>query len=229
MRCSLGFKVGTRAFGTTQRYHRGWRCQQARRRTAGTENLPGVGDHPKEDPAGLDVARRLWQEAGVDPKNVKMDFLYTTEAFGSYNELLSTLLSATGVKVNGLGQTAVASAATRLQGNVDLVVDPANNAFEDPQDVVIPNTVTGAARKWGKWSNPKVDELAAVQERAVDPAAPRQLLFQLHLEELDWAVYLPVTQLASLYATRGYGEGFILDPSFNVSSVHKLETVWFNK
>ena len=183
----------------------------------------------KKDQADLDMARRLWQEAGLDPKNVKIDFSYSTGAYSALGELLTQLLADLGMRVNALPLPSAQETAGRLQGSFDIGLDPANNAFDDPADLMIPVTTTGGPRNWGKYSNPKVDQLAADQEREFDPVKRQQLIYALQREELDWSMYVPLVHLASVYGYAPYVEGFVLDRAFNLGSVHKMDAVWLNK
>ncbi len=183
----------------------------------------------KKDPADLAQAKKLWSEAGLDPANVTLRLLGVTGGLADYAELVVAIFGGIGVKLSTQIVEPPAQPAIRTRGDFDVTIEPAINGFEDPGDVLIPRTTTGAPSNYGKFSNPKVDELSTAQERELDPQKRAQIILELQRVQLDWAVLLPFSNIPALFAAAPYVEGFPMNRAFNNTSAHRLEAVWFNK
>lgn len=183
----------------------------------------------KKDPADLALAKQLWAEAGVDPSSISIRYVATLGGLVDYSELSVAVLGQTGLKIVPNIVEPPAQAAILGRGDFDMNLIPASNGFEDPADILIPRTTTTGPLNYGKWSNPKIDELSAAQERELDATKRRQIMFDLQREHLKWAVLIPLSNLPSIFAAQPYVEGFALDRAFNQTSAHRLDTVWFNK
>jgi len=189
-------------------------------------NIPGFRE-PKEQDFAL--ARRLFQEAGVDPATITIS-IPVVASIQDFGEAAASLLLKIGVKatVRPLGGSADLI-SVRLRGDFDLAFTGGGGSLDDPADQITPSVVTGGVTNFGKFSNPKVDQLLAAQEREIDLVKRQQLIADLQRELLDWAVFVPMNDIAGLFAAAPYVEGFVLNRAFSVSVAHRVEEVWFNK
>ena len=189
-------------------------------------NIPGFRD-PKEQDIAL--AKKLFQEAGVDPATITVS-IPVVESIRDFGEAAASLLLKVGVKatVRLLGGNADLG-SVRLRGDFDLGFTGGGGDRDDPASQIIPHVITGGANNFGKFSSPMVDQLLAAQEREIDFAKRQQLITDLQRELLDWAVFVPMNNIAALYAAAPYVEGIVLTRAFSVSVAHRAEQVWFNK
>lgn len=193
-------------------------------------NTPGFRvKNGEKDPADIEMARALFAEAGVNPADLTLVLLTSSGTLQDLGELLTTVVGELGVKVKPVFSRGVQRNEELMSGAFDLFNQPGPNAFEDPQDVIIPSTVTGGPLNWGKWSLPRVDQLSEDQQRELDPAKRVQLVRDLQRELLEQAIYVPGNHMAPIFASHGYVENYALNRAFNATSAHKLEQVWFSK
>lgn len=115
-----------------------------------------------------------------------------------------------------------------IPGNFELGVGGNMPQVDDPsQDIGVFN-VTGAARNYGQWSNPKVDELYQRQETALDPARRKALVHELQREVIAFA---PMVYLEWGLRPIGYHpwvKNLPVSVSF-WSNVYRYEQVWMSK
>ncbi len=182
-----------------------------------------------KDPADMEMARQLLSEAGFEPGDITLNFITSTGTLKDLGELLTTLLGDIGIKVNATFAVGGDRNEVLRRGDFDLFNQPGPNAYEDPQDVIIPSTTTGGPLNWAKWSFPEIDQLAEDQQRQLDPAKRIELVKDLQRGLLERAIYVPGNHMAPIFAAHSYVEDYALNRAFNASSAHKLEAVWFSK
>jgi ABC-type transport system substrate-binding protein len=80
----------------------------------------------------------------------------------------------------------------RDQGHFELIVSGIFGYNDDP-DPFLERYVTGSTQNWGRFSDPRIDDLFARQARTLDPAERRRLVSEIEKIVLDNAYYIPVS------------------------------------
>ena len=75
-------------------------------------------------------------------------------------------------------ETATWFADGRDTGNFELMINPAFNFMDDP-DQFLDRYTTGDANNWGRFSDPRIDDLFARQARALDPVERHKLVHDI--------------------------------------------------
>lgn len=187
--------------------------------------LPGFREPKQQD---TDLAKRLLQEAGIDPSTITIT-IAGNDVQKDINEGVGSLIQALGFKVNIRALGTVDRTAVLRRGDFDLGFSGGGNSFDDPQDLIGSYVQTGGFNNFGKWSNPKIDQLLAAQDAELDPAKRTAIVQDLQREMLDFAIAVPIHTFPQLYAVAPFVENFPLQRVFVVGAAHRFERVWFNK
>ncbi len=182
-----------------------------------------------QDPADLDEAKKLFQEAGVDPASLNLVIIAVPQQ-SDYAEVLSTVLSKLGIKST---LRVIANTADRVQAlqrnDFDIATTGGGQTMDDPADQIVTYVSTGGTTNYGKHSNAELDKLLTDQEQTLDFARRRDMIRDLQRKMLDWAAFVPFAELTTVFATQPYVENFPLTRAFVVTAAHKFEGVWLNK
>jgi peptide/nickel transport system substrate-binding protein len=186
------------------------------------QTLPGFGKDIEKNRA---EARKLLAEAGypnglkVVLKNRNIKLPYQDFAVFVIQEWRKI-----GVETEHRPlETAAWFADGRDTGNFELIVFPPVEFMDDP-DLWLGIYTTGDSRNWGRFSDPKVDDLFARQARTLDPVERKKLVQEIERIVLDNAYYLP-----GLWWTRNLVhwakvKNYVAPP--NYYSNQKLQDVW---
>src|SRR5262249_36566503 len=141
------------------------------------QKFPGFGKDMEKNRA---EAKRLLAEAGY-PNGLKV-VLKNRNVRGPYIDF-STFVVQEGRKVGiGAERRALESAAWfadgRDTGNFEVIVNPSFNFMDDP-DQFLERYTTRDANNWGRFSDPRLDDLFARQSRALDTAERKKLIGEI--------------------------------------------------
>jgi peptide/nickel transport system substrate-binding protein len=75
-------------------------------------------------------------------------------------------------------------------GNFELIIAPTVEFMDDP-DQFLGRYVTGSAQNWGRYSDPRLDDLFSRQARTLEPAERQKLVNELQKVVLENAYYMP--------------------------------------
>ncbi len=186
------------------------------------QKLPGFGRDAEKNRA---EARRLLAEAGypngfkVVLKNRNIRLPYQDFAVFVIQEWRKL-----GVEVEHRPlETAAWFADGRDTGNFELMVFPPVEFMDDP-DLWLGIYTKGDSRNWGRFSDPKVEDLFARQARTLNPAERKKLVNEIDRIVLENAYYLPglwwTRNLVHWAKVRNY-----VGPP-NYYSNQKLQDVW---
>ncbi len=111
-------------------------------------------------------------------------------------------------------------------GNFELMVAPPVRFIDDP-DQWLNSYTTGDTENWGRFSDPRIDDLFKRQQRALDPVERKKLVIEIQRIALDNAYYLP-----GLWWTRNMVhwakvKNYVAPP--NYYSNQKLQDVWLSE
>jgi peptide/nickel transport system substrate-binding protein len=189
---------------------------------ADLQKLPGFSRDVEKSRA---EAKRLLAEAGypnglkvvLKNRNIKLPYQdFAVFVIQEWRKL--------GVEVEHRPlETAAWFADGRDTGNFELIVFPPVEFMDDP-DLWLGIYTTGDSRNWGRFSDPRVDDLFARQARTLDPAERKKLVHEIERIVLDNAYYLP-----GLWWTRNLVhwakvKNYVAPP--NYYSNQKLQDVW---
>jgi peptide/nickel transport system substrate-binding protein len=184
--------------------------------------LPGFGKDIEKSRA---EARRLLAEAGY-PNGLKV-VLKNRNIRLPYQDFAVFVIQEwrkLGVEVEHRPlETAAWFADGRDAGNFELIVFPPVEFMDDP-DLWLGIYTTGDSRNWGRFSDPRVDDLFARQARTLDPVERKKLASEIERMVLENAYYLP-----GLWWTRNLVhwakvKNYVGPP--NYYSNQKLQDVW---
>jgi peptide/nickel transport system substrate-binding protein len=192
---------------------------------ADLQKLPGFGRDAEKNRA---EAKRLLAEAGypngfkVVLKNRNIKLPYQDFAVFVIQEWRKIGVEAEHRPL----ETAAWFADGRDTGNFELIVFPPVEFMDDP-DLWMGIYTTGDSRNWGRFSDPKVDDLFSRQTRTLDPVERKKLVNEMERIVLENAYYLP-----GLWWTRNLVQwskvkNYVAPP--NYYSNQKLQDVWLSE
>jgi peptide/nickel transport system substrate-binding protein len=186
------------------------------------QKLPGFWKDADKSRA---EAKRLLAEAGypnglkVTLKNRNVKLPYQDFAVFAIQEWRKI-----GVEVeNRPLETAAWFSDGQNTGNFELIVAPTVEFADDP-DQFLGRYATGSTQNWGRFSDPRVDDLFSRQARTLDPAERKKLCNEIEKLVLENAYYMPglwwTRNVVHLTKVRNY----VAPPSHYTNQ--KLQDVW---
>lgn len=185
--------------------------------------MPGFREPKDQDSA---LAKQLFREAGVDPSTVSLN-IPLVPRWESVAQALDAELVKLGFKRSRLNVN-IDAAIAYSRGEFDLAFAEYPSA-NDPSESLQNYVLSDGGNNYVKWSYPQIDSLIKQQDRTLDPARRRELLWDLQRQLYDLAYHVPMLNVAAAYAAHAYVEGFPLKRSSTVTEAHRLEAVWFNR
>src|SRR5258705_4746605 len=156
-------------------------------RAAELEKLPGFGRDMEKNRA---EARRLLTEAGY-PNGLKV-VLSNRNVKLPYQDFAVFLIQEwrkIGVEVEHRPlETAAWFSDGQDTGNFELIVAPAVEFMDEP-DQFLGRYATGSTQNWGRFSDPRVDDLFSRQARTLDPGERKRLINEME-KVLENAYYM---------------------------------------
>src|SRR2546428_2757212 len=176
--------TGLRDVGGLMRQGSEWGMPEAER-----QKLPGFW---KDSEKSRVEARRLLAEAGY-PNGLKV-VLKNRNVKLPYQDFAVFLIQEwckIGVEAeNRPLETAAWFNDGQNTGNFELIVAPTVEYMDDP-DQFLGRYATGSTQNWGRFSDPRLDDLFSRQARALDPTERHRLVVELPKLVLENAYYLP--------------------------------------
>src|SRR2546425_342849 len=153
------------------------------------QKLPGFGRDMEKNRA---EAKRLLAEAGypngfkVVLKNRNVRIPYIDFGVFTIQEWRKIGIEAEHRPL----ETASWFADGRDAGNFEVIVNGVFNYMDDP-DLFLERYTTGDTNNWGRFSDPRIDDLFARQTRALDPAERKRLVNEIEKIVLENAYHIP--------------------------------------
>ena len=120
-------------------------------------------------------------------------------------------------------ETAAWFADGRDGGSFELIVNGVFNYADDP-DLFLERYTTKDTNNWGRFSDPRIDDLFARQARALDPAERKRLINELEKIVLENAYHIPGLWWARSVVHWAKVKNYVAPP--NHYSNQKLQDVW---
>jgi peptide/nickel transport system substrate-binding protein len=111
----------------------------------------------------------------------------------------------------------------RDTGNFQTIIAPGVEFMDDP-DQFLRRYVTGDPQNWGRFSDPRIDDLFARQTRALDHGERLKLVHEIEKLVLDNAYYLPGLWWTRRVVHASKVRNYVAPP--NHYSNQKLQDVW---
>jgi len=189
------------------------------------EKLPGFGRDIEKNRA---EARKLLAEAGygnglrvvLKNRNVKLPYQ-------DFAVFLIQEWRKIGVEVEHRPlETAAWFSDGQDTGNFELIIAPAVEFMDDP-DQFLGRYATGSTQNWGRFSDPRIDDLFSRQARALDPVERKRLINEIEKIVLGNAYYMP-----GLWWTRNLVQwskvkNYVAPPNHYTNQ--KLQDVWLSE
>jgi peptide/nickel transport system substrate-binding protein len=192
---------------------------------ADLEKLPGFGRDMEKNRA---EARKLLAEAGY-PNGLKL-VLKNRNVKLPYQDFAVFLIQEwrkIGVEVTHRPlETAAWFSDGQDTGNFELIIAPTVEFSDDP-DQFLGRYATGSTQNWGRFSDPRIDDLFVRQARTLDPVERKRLINEIEKLVLENAYYLP-----GLWWTRNVVywakvKNYIAPPNHYTNQ--KLQDVWLSE
>ncbi len=186
------------------------------------QKLPGFGRDMEKNRA---EARRLLAEAGypnglkVVLKNRNVKIPYQDFAVFAIQEWRKIGVEAEHRPL----ETAAWFSDGRDKGNFELIVSGTFNYMDDP-DLFLQRYTTGDPNNWGRFSDPRIDDLFARQARALDPSERKRLVNEIEKIVLENAYYIPGLWWRRAVVHWAKVRNYVAPP--NHYSNQKLQDVW---
>src|SRR5437667_341598 len=184
--------------------------------------LPGFGRDMEKNRA---EAKRLLAEAGypngfrVALKNRNVRIPYVDFGVFTIQEWRKIGIEAEHRPL----ETASWFADGRDAGNFEVIVNGVFNYMDDP-DLFLERYTTGDTNNWGRFSDPRIDDLFARQTRALDPAERKRLVNELEKIVLENAYHIPGLWWSRSVVHWAKVKNYVAPP--NHYSNQKLQDVW---
>jgi len=120
-------------------------------------------------------------------------------------------------------ETASWFADGRDTASFELIISGTFNYMDDP-DLFLERYKTGDSNNWGRFSDPRIDDLFARQTRALDPSERKKLVNELEKIVLENAYYIPGLWWARSVVHWAKVKNYVAPP--NHYSNQKLQDVW---
>ena len=189
------------------------------------QKLPGFGRDMEKNRA---EARRLLAEAGypngfkVVLKNRNVRIPYIDFAVFVIQEWRKIGIEAEHRPL----ETAAWFADGRDTGSFEVIVNGVFNYMDDP-DLFLERYTSGDTNNWGRFSDPRIDDLFARQTRALDPAERKRLVNEIEKIVLENAYHIPGLWWARTVVHWAKVKNYVAPP--NHYSNQKLQDVWLAK
>lgn len=185
---------------------------------------------PTARPEDIARAQQLFKEAGVNPAQLTIEYLGVLffKDFGE-PEAVATALQELGFKVNIVLPAGVEATSRLQRGDFDIVHQIRSPLFDDPLDSGgMVSVLTGFPTNYGKWSDPEFDRLAEEQERSLDEAKRKALVYEMQRRFLDNAFAIPVLYRDYIGGAFSFVKNY--PPfAFSFSPFHRWEQVWLDR
>src|SRR5437016_6343928 len=188
------------------------------------QKLPGFGRDPEKNRA---EAKRLLAEAGypnglkvvLKNRNVRVPYLdFGTFVIQEWRKI--------GIELEHRPlESASWFADGRDTGSFELIVAPSFNFMDDP-DQFLERYTTRDSNNWGRFSDPRVDDLFTRQSRALDRAERKKAINEIERIVLGHAYYIPGIWWARSVVHWAKVKNYIAPP--NHYSNQKLQDVWLS-
>ena len=123
-------------------------------------------------------------------------------------------------------ETAAWFADGRDTGSFEAIVSGTFNYLDDP-DLFLERYTTGDSNNWGRFSDPRIDDLFARQTRAMDPAERKRLVYEIEKIVLDNAYWIPGLWWSRAVVHWAKVKNYVAPP--NHYSNQKLQDVWLSE
>src|SRR5437660_5682174 len=120
-------------------------------------------------------------------------------------------------------ETAAWFADGRDTGSFEVIINGVFNYMDDP-DLFLERYTTGDTNNWGRFSDPRIDDLFARQTRALDPAERKRLVNEIEKIVLENAYHIPGLWWARSVVHWAKVKNYVAPP--NHYSNQKLQDVW---
>jgi peptide/nickel transport system substrate-binding protein len=186
------------------------------------QRLPGFGRDMDKNRA---EAKRLLAEAGypngfkviLKNRNVRVPYIdFGVFAIQEWRKI--------GIEAEHRPlETASWFADGRDTGNFELMVSGVFNYMDDP-DLFLERYTTGDSGNWGRFSDPRIDDLFARQTRVLDPSERKKLVNEIEKIALENAYYIPGLWWRRAVVHWAKVKNYVAPP--NHYSNQKLQDVW---
>jgi len=189
------------------------------------QKLPGFGRDMEKNRA---EARRLLAEAGypngfkvvLKNRNVRVPYI-------DFGVFVIQEWRKIGIEAEHRPlETAAWYADGRDTGNFEVIVNGVFNYMDDP-DLFLERYTTGDTNNWGRFSDPRIDDLFARQTRALDPAERKRLVNEIEKIVLENAYHIPGLWWARSVVHWAKVKNYVAPP--NHYSNQKLQDVWLSE
>ena len=192
---------------------------------ADLEKLPGFGRDMEKNRA---EARRLLAEAGY-PNGLKV-VLKNRNVKLPYQDFAVFLIQdwrKIGVEVEHRPlETAAWFSDGQNTGNFELIVAPAVEFMDEP-DQFLGHYASGSTQNWGRFSDPRVDDLFSRQARTLDPTERKRLINEMEKIVLENAYYMPGLWWSRNLVHWTKVKNYVAPPNHYTNQ--KLQDVWLSE
>jgi peptide/nickel transport system substrate-binding protein len=189
------------------------------------QTFPGFGKDMAKNRA---EAKRLLAEAGY-PNGFKamLKNRNLRTPYGDFGTFVIQEWRKIGIEVEHRPlETASWYGDGRDTGNFELIVSPSFNFMDDP-DQFLERYTTRDSNNWGRFSDPRIDDLFTRQSRALDPAERKKYIDEIGKLVLEHAYYIPGIWWARSVVHWAKVKNYVAPP--NHYSNQKLQDVWLSE
>src|SRR5438309_430208 len=111
-------------------------------------------------------------------------------------------------------------------GNFELIIAPTVEFMDDP-DQFLGRYVTGSTQNWGRYSDPRLDDLFSRPARTLEPAERQKLVNELQKVVLENAYYMPGLWWMRNVVHWAKVKNYVAPPSHYTNQ--KLQDVWLSE
>ena len=189
------------------------------------QKLPGFGRDPEKNRA---EAKRLLAEAGypngfkvvLKNRNVRVPYI-------DFGVFVVQEWRKIGVEAEHRPlETAAWFSDGQDTGNFELIVAPAVEFMDEP-DQFLGRYATGSTQNWGRFSDPRIDDLFSRQARTLDPGERKRLINEMEKIVVENAYYIPGLWWSRNLVHWSKVKNYVAPPNHYTNQ--KLQDVWLSE
>lgn len=173
----------------------------------------------------LALAQQKFKESGIDPKTVSVSILTSTTTVPDADALASAMTVALGLRTRVENVASIVDVTQRKnQGNFQMNIEPRGITVDDPAEWFAGFLANGGAFNFGKYGNPRLDELLIAQDSELDPFKRKAMIWEMQRIVLTDLPIVPLSGQLGVRGTRPEVFGYSAGPLTH-SNV-RLDQVW---
>ncbi len=190
--------------------------------------LKTLPEYQEDKTAAVARGRALLKEAGIDPSAITINIM-NNDTFASWGELTEAGIRALGFKTKLDIVSSAASTERLARGDFDINNSSYAIQLDDPGDLLARGVRSDGPFNYGKWKNPKLDQLFDEQDRTLDFDKRKVLVVEIQRIVMDDNVYIPAVIRGVYHGYFPWVKNYPTNLPFANDNLFRWEQVWLDR